>query len=143
MSDEDMIRARRGPDGRLVQVLPDGTTRPFEDTSDWARVDAMTDEEAYQNALNDPDNPPLTADQLSRMRCVPNPNKIRLSLRMTQEEFARKFQISFGTLRDWEQGVRRPDSTARAYLYVIEKNPQAVQAVIEALNAEAFQRTAS
>ena len=33
-------------------------------TADWARFDAMTEEEAYQNALDDPDNPPLTAEQL-------------------------------------------------------------------------------
>ena len=28
--------------------------------TDWARIDAMTEEEVEQNALNDPDNQPLT-----------------------------------------------------------------------------------
>jgi hypothetical protein len=28
--------------------------------TDWARLDAMTEEEVEQNALNDPDNQPLT-----------------------------------------------------------------------------------
>ena len=47
-------------------------------------------------------------------------------MNLTQEAFARRFEIALGTLRDWEQGVRLPDSTAKAYLRVIERNPDAV-----------------
>ena len=65
MSDDTLIRARRLPDGSIVQVLLDGTTRPFTQTSDWARVDAMTEAEVEANAASDPANPPLTADQLA------------------------------------------------------------------------------
>jgi putative transcriptional regulator len=100
-------------------------------TTDWARLAAMTDEEAHQNALADPDNPPLTDEQLSRMRRVPNPREIREQLGLTQRDFARKFEIALGTLRDWEQGTRRPDSAARAYMRVIQHNPDAV---LEALD---------
>jgi putative transcriptional regulator len=96
-------------------------------TTDWARLAAMTDEEAHQNALADPDNPPLTDEQLARMRRVPNPQKIREHLGLTQREFARQFEIALGTLRDWEQGARRPDSAAKSYLRVIEQNPEAVR----------------
>lgn len=32
---------------------------------DLARIRAMTDEEVYENALSDPDNPPLTPEQLA------------------------------------------------------------------------------
>lgn len=45
---------------------------------------------------------------------------------MTQEQFARLFQIPVGTLRDWEQGVHIPDSTAKAFLRTIEADPVAV-----------------
>lgn len=127
MSEGTTVRARRTPDGRLEQILPDGTTRPLVGQTDWARVDAMTDEEAYQNALDDPDNPPLTTEQLSKMRRVPNPAKLRKSMHLTQEEFARQFGIALGTLRDWEQRSRILDSTAKSYLRVIEKNPDAVR----------------
>jgi putative transcriptional regulator len=85
-----------------------------ENQTDWARLEAMTGEEAYQNALDDPDSQPLTPEQLSRLRRVPNPQKIRLSMGLPQEEFARRFEIALGTLRDWEQNVRIPDSTAKA-----------------------------
>ena len=99
--------------------------------AEWARILAMSDEEALQNALNDPDNPPLTDEQLARMRRVPNPQEIRQNLGLTQREFAKQFHIALGTLRDWEQGVRRPDSTARAYLYVIQEYPDVVRAALE------------
>lgn len=99
--------------------------------TDWDRVLAMTEEELHQNALDDPDNPPLTDDQLARMRRVPDPQGIRESLGLTQREFAKQFHIALDTLRDWEQGVRRPDSLARAYLWVIETNPEAVREALD------------
>ena len=107
MNDEHMMRARRTTDGELEQILPDGSTRPLEGMTeaDWARFDAITDEEAYQNALDDPDNPPLTAERLAKMRRIPNVRRLRQRLSLTQEEFARQFHIALGTLRDWEQGV--------------------------------------
>ncbi len=98
--------------------------------TDWAPLDAMTEEEAYQNALNDPDNPPLSDERLARMRRVPNPRVIREQLGLTQREFARQFQIGLDTLRDWEQGARRPDSAARAYLRVIEEAPDTVRRIL-------------
>ena len=126
MSENDIVRARRLPDGSLVQVLPDGTTRPMESRTNWARFDALTEEEVEANALSDPDNPPLTKEELARMRPVPNPREIRRRMHLTQEQFAERFHLALGTLRDWEQGVRMPDSTARAFLQVIDRNPQAV-----------------
>ncbi|MFT4041175.1 MAG: hypothetical protein QM692_23540 [Thermomicrobiales bacterium] len=79
------MQARRLPDGSIVQVMPDGTTRPLEDRTDWARLAAMTEEEIEANALADPDNPPLTPDELARMRRVPDPAAIRVQLGLTQE----------------------------------------------------------
>ena len=50
----------------------------------------------------------------------------RRALGLSQEEFAARFHIPVGTLRDWEQGRKDPDAAARAYLVVIGKNPEAV-----------------
>lgn len=131
MNENDMIRARRLPDGTLVQVLEDGSTRPLENHTDWARVDAMTDEEVEANALSDPDNPPLTAEQLARLKPVPNPKQIRQRLHLTQEQFAARFHLRVGTVRDWEQGTKEPDSAAKVLLRVIDKNPEAVISALE------------
>ncbi|WP_407524985.1 helix-turn-helix domain-containing protein [Methylobacterium oryzisoli] len=52
---------------------------------------------------------------------------IRAALDMTQAEFARSFGFPLGTLRDLEQGRARPDSSTRAYLTVIQRDPKAVR----------------
>jgi putative transcriptional regulator len=57
---------------------------------------------------------------------VPNPKEIRKRLNMTQQQFSQQFELPLGTLRDWEQGTREPDSAAKSYLRVIAKNPQEV-----------------
>jgi len=64
---------------------------------------------------------------------VPDPvdvRALRSKLGLSQAEFAAQYGISQRTLQEWEQGRTRPDSAVRAYLTVIERNPQAV---IEAL----------
>lgn len=59
--------------------------------------------------------------------------KIRDELGLSQSEFARKFRISLKTLRNWEQGISKPEGAALAYLLVIKHDPQHV---IRALAAE-------
>jgi len=128
MSERDIVRVRKLADGTLLQVMSDGSTRPYESPTktDWARLEAMTEEEIEANALSDPDNPPLTDEELARMRPAPNPRRIRERLKLTQEQFAARFEIPLGTLRDWEQGAGYPDSAARTLLRVIDKDPDAV-----------------
>jgi putative transcriptional regulator len=60
------------------------------------------------------------------MRVFPHPRRIRERLKLTQEQFAERFEIPLGTLRDWEQGVCYPDRAARTLLRVIEQDPEAV-----------------
>jgi putative transcriptional regulator len=69
----------------MVEILGDGTTRPLVDTTDYARLAAMSDEEIEANALADEDNPPLTEQGLARLRRVPDPKRIRERLRLTQK----------------------------------------------------------
>ena len=87
---------------------------------------AMTDDEVMAAALSDPDAQPLTPDDFKRMKRVARAKIIRQALGLTQEEFAARFRIPLGTLRDWEQGAAEPDAAAKAYLHVIARNPKAV-----------------
>jgi putative transcriptional regulator len=57
---------------------------------------------------------------------------IRAKLDMTQEEFAGRFGFSINTLRHWEQGRRVPEGPTRAYLLVIDRDPEAVQRALRA-----------
>jgi putative transcriptional regulator len=127
MSKENTIVAKRRSDGTIVQVLPDGSTKPFEDKTDWDRLRAMTDEEVIAAALTDPDARPLTVEQLRAARRVPRTRTLRRALALTQEEFAARYHIPIGTLRDWEQGRCEPDQPARAYLTVIAHDPEGVK----------------
>jgi putative transcriptional regulator len=93
---------------------------------DWRRFDAMTEAERHAAALADPDAQPRTPERLARMKRTPQVKVIRRALGLSQEDFAARFQIPLGTLRDWEQGRKDPDAAARAYLVVIGRNPVAV-----------------
>ena len=126
MSKENTIVAKQMSDGTLVQILPDGTTRPLPDRTDWARVDAMTDEQVHAAAVADPAARPMTPEELAKARRVPRVKTLRRALGLTQEEFAARYLIPLGTLRDWEQGRTEPDQPARAYLKAIAGNPEGV-----------------
>lgn len=131
MSETNTIKARRLPNGVVVQIMPDGSQYPLEDKTDWTRLKNMTEEEIEAGARADPDNPPMTDEELKRLRRIPNPKEIRQKLHMTQEQFSLRFHVPLGTLRDWEQGAKQPDTAARSYLRVIEKAPQTVMQALE------------
>jgi len=133
-NEEDTVRINVRPDGTVVRELPDGSEVPhFANPSDWARVDAMTDEDAEYNALMDPDEEPfLTDEDREKIKKLPDPKRIRRKLKLTQKEFSRRYQIPLGTLRDWERRARFPDSAARAYLTVISQEPERIAAILAA-----------
>jgi putative transcriptional regulator len=87
----------------------------------------MTPEEVEAAARADPDAQPLTPSDLQHMKRTPQVKIIRRALSLTQEEFAARYRIPLGTLRDWEQGRSEPDQTARAYLTVIATDPERVR----------------
>jgi putative transcriptional regulator len=95
--------------------------------ADWSRFDAMTDAQRHQAALNDPDTRPLSEEDLTRMKRTPQVRIIRRALGLSQEDFAARYHIPLGTLRDWEQGRVEPDQAARAYLTVIAREPETVR----------------
>jgi putative transcriptional regulator len=98
---------------------------------DWSEADALTDAEIHAAALADPDAQPLTPERLAKMRRVPRTKSLRRALGLSQEEFATRYHIPLGTLRDWEQGRLEPDATAQAYLTVIAREPDTVRRVFE------------
>ena len=58
---------------------------------------------------------------------------IRERLGLTRPAFAQRFGLAVPAVRDWEQGLRRPDPAARVLLMVIARSPETVaQAVAEA-----------
>lgn len=84
-------------------------------------------------ALSDPDAQPLTPEDFKRMKRTPRVKIIRRAFGLTQHQFADQFHIPIGTLRDWEQGAAEPDQAARAYLWVIAREPDAVRRALQPL----------
>jgi putative transcriptional regulator len=119
VSNETII-VRMRPDRSLERKTPKG----------WEKIEipeARPQPDA-DNPAFDPDNPPRTEAELVRMKRVPRVKSLRRALMLTQEEFAARYHIPIGTLRDWEQCRSEPDAPAKAYLKVIAADPDGVAA---------------
>jgi putative transcriptional regulator len=60
----------------------------------------------------------------------PDIKQIRTSYKLSQFEFSALLGISISTLRNWEQGRRTPEGSARILLQVAAKHPDAVWDVV-------------
>ena len=65
-----------------------------------AVLDTLTEEEINERALSDPDNPPMTDDELSRMERFWIAKQVRKATKLSQAEFAHAYHFSLGRLRD-------------------------------------------
>lgn len=108
-----------------------------------ARADARVDPERLhgtgeaeiaRQAAEDPDTAPLQEDLSEALAqgeawiaWPADPRDVRERLGISQAAFARMFGVSVWTLRNWEQGRRRPEGPARALLRVIEREPEAAK----------------
>jgi putative transcriptional regulator len=118
-----IITAKIRSDRKVVEVLKNGKERPFR----AAPMRQMSEAEIVAAAAADPDARPMTPEQRRSARRVPRTKTLRRALSLTQEEFAERYRIPLGTLRDWEQGRCEPDQPARAYLTVIARDPEGVR----------------
>lgn len=109
-----------------VKFVLDPRNPPRLSAESIARLDALTPEEIEQNALDDPDNPPSTEEELQRGVTGRRIRRLRESLCLSQPQFAERYRISLGRLRDIEQGRTMPDSAFLAYITVIETEREAV-----------------
>jgi putative transcriptional regulator len=122
-----IVKARLGADGRLRRVGAAGKPgRVMAGRVDAFRIDGPA---AF---APDADTPVLTRRQLRELKPVhveiaPDVAALRRRLRVSQGVFAALFGIPLATVKDWEQGRRIPDAPSRAYLCVIEQNPNAVR----------------
>ena len=118
------------------------TKTPKNETKfDWSAADVLTDEQIHAAAMADPDAKPMTDDEWAAAPRVPRIVTIRRALKLSQDEFAARYHIPVGTLRDWEQGRKEPDAAARAFLRVIASEPELVRKVLEKHSAPAHSKS--
>jgi putative transcriptional regulator len=58
--------------------------------------------------------------------------RLRRKLGLSQNEFAQRYGFTPARIRDWEQGRSHPDGAVRAYLLVIQRDPNAVERALSA-----------
>lgn len=56
---------------------------------------------------------------------------IRIDLGLSQREFANRYGFALSAVKDWEQGRRNPERSARILLAMIATNPKAVEKVLK------------
>jgi putative transcriptional regulator len=107
------MRVRRKADGRIVEILADGSERALPATDDPPPVLQAAPPPGSKPAVPDP-----AADiaHYSRM--------LRGRMKLTQAEFASRIGVPIETVRNWEQGKRSPRGPARALLKIIDKAPE-------------------
>jgi putative transcriptional regulator len=128
-ADQDLSEEKsRMKKGNITRFRLDPNQPP---KTDWRTFDAISEEERHRAALSDPDCPPASEAQLARARRVPSVHALRQKMNLTQEEFAARFHLPLGTVRDWEQGAHRPDKAAQVLLTVIANDPDAVVRALE------------
>jgi putative transcriptional regulator len=113
-----MLRVRLKADGRIVEILPDGSERPMLATG--SRVPSPTLAPSHEGEV------PSDADTAAYSR------RLRGRSKLTQAEFASRIGVPIETVRNWEQGKRSPRGPARALLKVIEQAPDLVFAALAA-----------
>jgi len=108
-----MLRVRLKADGRLVEVLPDGSERPI-----------PSDAQSIATAAHRAARADTAREDATYARSV------RGRTGLTQAAFAARIGVPVETVRNWEQGKRSPRGPARALLKVIEEAPDAAFAVL-------------
>jgi putative transcriptional regulator len=113
-----MMRVRLKADGRIVEILADGS------------------ECAIANWLE----PVVTAAAYNGHGAAPDAayaRGVRARTKLTQAEFAARIGVPVDTVRNWEQGKRSPRGPARALLKVIDKAPDVAFAVLQSDDGKA------
>ena len=110
-----MLRVRLKADGRLVEVLPDGSEGAMPLADGVHTTGAVGGE---------------TASPGARFVDAAYARNVRGQTGLTQIAFAAQIGVPVETVRNWEQGKRSPRGPARALLKVIEQAPEAAFAVL-------------
>ena len=59
----------------------------------------------------------------------------RRSMKLSQAAFPRRFGLPLNTLKQWEQGLRVPDTAAEVLLRVIVADPDLVERVVREMRS--------
>ena len=102
----DLNNAQTWPKGRVNLAKVDGTTE-----DDIKRQQKEDDADAMKDAAK-------------------FAKRVRERLGMTQQEFSTQIEVPIETIRNWEQGKRRPTGAAKTLLKLLDRAPDAAMAAL-------------
>lgn len=105
-----------------------------------AQLKNVSDAEAEARAMADPDNPPLTEEQLNRMALAREVRLVREKTGLSQPQFAARFHIGLARLRDFEQARSEPDFIVRVFLRMILEDPGKADRLVKLVEREGTAR---
>ena len=105
-----MMRVRLKADGRLVEILADGSERALPPSIVGAAPQTTSER-------------PVQFDAIYARR-------VRSQTHLTQAEFAARIGVPIETVRNWEQGKRSPRGPARALLKLLDQAPDVAFSVL-------------
>jgi putative transcriptional regulator len=123
-----MMRVRLKADGRIVEILADGTERAIAGADIAGAAVAAATIAGPADVTN-----PRPGGQ---GRDAVYAKGIRARAKLTQAEFAARIGVPIETVRNWEQGKRSPRGPARALLKMIDQAPQVAFAVLNTAKSE-------
>jgi putative transcriptional regulator len=94
-------------------------------TTDWGKIDAMTDEGLARQIAANPDAAPDMAPEI-------DVRAIRRAAGMTQAQFAASYEFSIRTVQEWERGAKKPSGPARTLLRAIKADPEGLRRALAA-----------
>jgi putative transcriptional regulator len=94
-------------------------------TTDWRKIDAMTDKDIARQIASNRDAAPDMAPEI-------DVRAIRRAAGMTQAEFAAAYKFSLRTVQEWERGAKNPSGPARTLLRAIKADPEGLRKAIAA-----------
>lgn len=112
-----------------------GATFRFSD-KERKRLKNVSNAKAEAQASADPDNPPITEQQLSRMALAREVRLIREKTGLSQPQFAARFHIGLARLRDFEQARSEPDFVVRVFLRMILEDPTKADRLVKIVERE-------
>lgn len=68
---------------------------------------------------------------------------VRTRTKLSQEAFAVRYGLDLATVQNWEQGRSKPDAAATTLLWIIARNPKAVEMSIDMDEEEAYPASTS
>jgi putative transcriptional regulator len=105
------------------------------------RLKKLSDADIEARALSDPDNPPLSQEQLKRMVLAREVRLTRERTGLSQPQFATRFHIGLARLRDFEQARSEPDFIVRVFLRMILEDPAKVDRLVKIVERQSAAAT--